>query len=89
MSDDLEDKFKKLTADLKTERDVLRLRAHLLKAEAREELDELEDKWQHFESKMGRVGASAKKSAQEIDAATKQLGEELASAYRRLKDSLD
>lgn len=89
MSDDLEHKFNKLAADLKTERDILRLRAHLLKAEARQELNELEEKWQHFESKMGRVGDSAKKSAKEIDAATKQLGEELANAYRRLKDSLD
>ena len=89
MSDDLEDKFEKLVAELKTHRDELRVQAHLLKAEARDELDELEDKWQHFESTMSRVGASAKESAQEIGAATEQLGEELAAAYRRLKNALD
>ena len=89
MNNDLEDKFEKLVAELKTERDELRVRAHLLKAEAREEWDELEDKWQHFESKLGRVGTSAKQSAQEIGAATQQLGEEFGAAYRRLKDSLD
>ena len=89
MSDDLEDKFNQLVEELKTQRDELRVRAHLLKAEARDELEELEDKWQHFEARMDRVGDSAKESAEQIGAATEQLGQELVAAYKRLKKALD
>jgi len=88
MNDDLEDRFEKIVEDLATQRDELRVQLHLLKAEARDEFEELEGKWHHFESRLGRVGDSAKTSAQEIGAATEQLGEELAQAYRRLKKAV-
>jgi len=89
MSSDIEDRFEKLVGDLATQRDELRVKLHLLKADARDEWEELEEKWQHFESRMGRVGDSAKTSAQEIGAATEQLGEELAQAYKRLKKAIN
>jgi len=88
MDDDLEDRFDKMVDDLATQRDELRVQLHLLKAEAQEEWEGLEEKWHHFESRMSRVGDSAKTSAQEIGAATEQLGEELAQAYRRLKKAI-
>ena len=89
MGDDLEDKFEQWVDDLATQRDELRVQLHLLKAEARDEWDELEEKWHHFESTMGRVGASAKESAAEIGAASQQLGEELSQAYKRLKSAIN
>jgi hypothetical protein len=85
---DVSERFEELKAELQQERDELRVRLHLLHAEARDEWDELEDKWQHFESKLERAGGSVKDSASEIGAATEQLGEELANAYRRLKKAL-
>ena len=88
MKDDLEDKVEQLLKDLARERDELRVQAHLLKAEARDEWEEMEEKWRHFESTMGRVGGSAKESAGEIGAAAEQLGEELGQAYKRLKNAL-
>ena len=88
MNDDLEDKLEQWLKDLAQERDELRVQAHLLKAEARDEWDELEETWHHFEATLGRVGASAKESAGEIGAAAEQLSEELSQAYRRLKDAL-
>ena len=63
MDDDLEDRFDKLVGDLATQRDELRVQLHLLKAEAQDEWEGLEKKWQHLESRMGRVGDSAKTSA--------------------------
>ena len=89
MSDDLEHKFDRWVDDLATQRDELRVKLHLLKAETRDEWEELEKKWQHIESTMGRVGASAKESAQEVGAATEQLGEELSQAYKRLKAAIN
>ena len=88
MSDDLKDKLEQWKQDLATQRDEPKVQLHLLKAEARDEWDELEEKWQHFDATMGRIGDSAKESAEEIGAATEQLGEELAQAYRRLRDAI-
>ncbi len=88
MNDDVEKKFAKLMAELATQRDELRVQLHLLKAETRDEWDELEEKWQHLEGKLGVVGKSAKLSAQEIGAATEQLGEELGRAYERIKKAI-
>ena len=88
MKDDLEDKIDQLLDELAKERDELRVQLHLLKAEARDEFEELEKKWQHFESTMGRIGESAKESAGDISAAAEQLGEELGQAYKRLKNAI-
>ena len=88
MKDEFEDKIEQWTKDLAQERDELRVQLHLLKAEAREEFEELEEKWQRFESTMGRIGDSAKESAGEIGAAAEQLGEELGQAYKRLKNAI-
>ena len=88
MNDDLEDKVEKLMAKLATQRDELKVQLHLLKADTRDEWDELEEKWQHLQGRMGKVGDSAKVSAREIGAATQQLGEELGRAYDRIKKAV-
>jgi hypothetical protein len=88
MGDDLEDKVEKLMDDLATQRDELRVQMHLFAADAKNEWEELEEKWQHLQGKMGVVGKTAKASAQEIGAASEQLGEELGRAYKRLKMAL-
>ena len=85
MDSEEDSKLRKLVADLATQRDELRLQVHLLAAEAKDEWEEVEEKWRHLESKMGRVGKSAKESAGEIGAAGEQLAEEIGNAYRRIK----
>ena len=86
---DIQNKLDGLLAGLKTERDELRVRLHLLKAEAREEWDEVEEHWQHLEARMKKVGASAAESGEDVLAAGKQLSEEIGNAYRRIRKSLD
>ena len=40
---------------LKTQRDELRLKAHLASAELKDEWEELEDKWQYAEVKLNKL----------------------------------
>jgi methyl-accepting chemotaxis protein len=85
MGSEKDSKIHKMVADLATQRDELRLQMHLLAAEAKDEWEEVEEKWQHLESKMGQVGKSAKESAGEIGAAGEQLVEEIGNAYKRIR----
>lgn len=80
--------FDQVMADLKQQRDELRLQMHLAKTEAREEWEELEKKWQHLESRLGRAADEAKASAHNVGAAMETVAEELGAAYRRIRNSL-
>ena len=88
MSSEAEKKLEQLIAQLRQERDELRVRTHLLKAEFKQEWDDVERKWEHIELRLQRAGEGARASAGEIGAATSQLGEEIANAYRRIRDAL-
>jgi len=88
MNSDLEKKLEELVGQLRQERDELRVRAHLLKAELRDEWEQVERKWEHIEPKLERLRDSTRESAGEIGAAASQLGEEIANAYRRIRKSL-
>lgn len=85
---DLDDRLERLVQTLREERDELRVRAHLLRAELRDEWDDVEQKWEHLEPKLERFRDSARESADDLGAAVSQLGEEIAHAYRRMRDSL-
>ena len=85
---DLGDKVDEVLAKLKTERDELRVQLHLLKAEAREEWDEMEKRWEHFEARMKKAGETAAESGEDILDAGKQLAEEIGKAYQRIRKSL-
>jgi chromosome segregation ATPase len=78
----------KLIEALRTERDELRVRLHLMKAEVRDEYEELERNWSHLESRLTGLKEASKASAEEVGAATKQLAEEIGVAYGRIKKSL-
>jgi len=80
--------FDQVMADLRQQRDELRLQMHLAKAEAREEWEELEKKWQHLETRLERAAGEAKASAENIGAAMETVTDELGAAYRRIRNSL-
>lgn len=88
MTDDQETRLNKMVERLRQERDELRVRAHLLKAELRDEWDEVEGKWEHVESRLEHLAKNAKDSGEDIGAALSQVGEEIARAYRRMRDAL-
>ncbi len=73
---------------LKTERDELRLKIHLGKAELEDEWEELEAKWERFEGKISQVQKQAADSSEDLEAAIELLGEELKKAYGKIRSSL-
>lgn len=77
-----------LVGVLRTQRDDLRVRLHLAKAEVRDEFEDLEGKWSHLESRLGQLKNASKESADEVGAAAGQLAEEIGAAYERLKKSV-
>ncbi len=86
---DLDDKMEDVLKKLKTERDELRVQLHLLKAEAKDEWEDVEKRWEHLESRMKQVGDAASDAGGDVAAAGKQLAEEIGNAYKRIRKSLD
>ena len=85
---DFKDELDEVKQTLATERDELKVRAHLFTLEAAEEWEVLEKKWEKFELKSGRVAEAGKEGLSEIVEATKLLGSEIMEAYKRLRHSL-
>ena len=70
---------------LRQERDELRLKMHLGKAELKEEWETLERKWEHLEGRMAGVAGEAREASREVGAAFGVLADELGEAYRRIR----
>jgi hypothetical protein len=80
--------FDKFLARLRADRDELRVRVHLAKAEAAEEWDKLERKWHEIESRVKAAGNEAKEAGGPVRSAAEVLAEELAEAYRKIRRRL-
>ena len=70
-------------------RDELRLQAALGKAETRTELNRLESVWQRVQEELRRLSEHALAPAAEIGGAARNLVEELAQGYGRVKRDLE
>jgi hypothetical protein len=77
-----------LVDDVKRQRDELRVRLHLAKAEAKDEWERLETKWEHVRGKMGVLGREAGKTAQDVGAALRLAVEELQRGYEQVRKLL-
>jgi len=78
-----------LISKLKQERDELRVQIHLAKAEAKDEWEELEKKWDILENKLAALKRETKDVSKDIGSALGVLSEEIATAYRRIRKKLD
>ncbi len=85
---DIREEFDELMQSLATERDELRVKAHLLSREVADEWDDVEKKWDTFQLRASKVADASKESATEIYEASKLLGNEIGEAYRRIRKSL-
>ncbi len=74
----------KMVAELKQKRDELAVQINLGSKEAKDEWDALEKKWATFAAE-----ARLEKSADDIGAAASALGDELKTAYERVKKAMD
>ena len=75
-------------AKLRQERDELRLKIHLGTMEAKEEWDEVEKKWQRFESKASEKKDELVETSRDIGEGVELITKELGAAYRRIRDGL-
>lgn len=79
------DEMKKLEEMILQQRDELRLKLHLAKADARDEWEALEKKWEEAQGKFAQVQKSADASMGDIEAAARLLGEEILKGYERIR----
>ncbi len=83
--DDKAPELQKLIDDVIQQRDEIRVRLHLAKAEAKDEWERLETQWNHVRGKMGVVGREAGKAAHDVGAALQLAVEELRRGYERIR----
>jgi hypothetical protein len=77
-----------MIASLKQQRDTIKLRIHLAKADLREEWDDLEKQWEHLQVKANALGREAQAASREVFAAAKLLAEEIRRGYERVRKQL-
>jgi len=82
------DDLKKMSDDLKQQRDEINLKLHLAKADVRDEWDKLEPKWEEMKGKMTTVSEVASQTAESVAAAAGLLADEIKQGYERIKKSL-
>ncbi|MCK5412530.1 MAG: hypothetical protein V3W35_06400 [Gemmatimonadota bacterium] len=80
--------FEELVEKLERQRDELKLRAHLAKAEARDEWEELETKWDRLRSRLKAAGEEADVASEDVRAAASILADELKKGYERIRQRL-
>jgi phage shock protein A len=73
---------------LRQERDELRLKLHLGKAELKDEWETLERKWEQLEARMAGARDEAREASKEVGAALGLLADELGEAYKRIRARL-
>jgi hypothetical protein len=80
--------FKREFEALATIRDELKVKAHLAKAEVKDELGRLENRWQMLEQELRRSSSHVKEPLDDINTSAKELVTELKKGYENLKRRL-
>lgn len=81
--------WKELWERIKTERDELRVRMHLARADLKDEWEEVEKKWESAQDRLEEAFEDAGEAAREVQATLKIVGEEIADTYSRIRKRLD
>lgn len=81
-------KLDKIKASIEQLRDEIKLEAHLAKAEASEELEKLDKKWNSFLEEYKPVAKEAGKTAGSAGAALGLMADELKAGYERIRKLL-
>ncbi len=88
MRDD-RDELDEFIDKLKQERDELRVHIHLAQAELKQDWEQIEEKWRRLEPKLRSAAGEAREASRDIGAALGVVGEEIAKAYRKIRERLD
>lgn len=69
-------------------RDELRLKAHLLRADLRDQVERLEGEFTKLEHQLRPVGTAVGTTVKELDASTRDLLKTLRAGYARVRDAV-
>ena len=78
--------LERLADELKRQRDELRLKLHLAKAEARDEFERLEKRWEHVRGRLAVLAKEAGAASKDVGEATRLVLDEIKAGYRRLRE---
>ncbi len=81
-------KLAEMLEKLEQERDELKVRMHLGKAEAREEWEKMEERIGELRGRLDKAGDEAGDVMEDVGAAAKLLGEEIREGFARLRKTL-
>jgi predicted nucleic acid-binding Zn-ribbon protein len=81
-------KLAEMLEKLEQERDELKVRMHLGKAEAREEWEKMEERIGELRGRLDKAGDEAVDVMEDVGAAAKLLGEEIREGFARLRKTL-
>ena len=84
----MRERLKETLERLEQERDELRVRLHLGKAEARQEWDKLDARIDELRGRLDQAGSEAGEVMDDVGEAAKLLGEEIRSGFERLRRML-
>ena len=84
----MRDKMREMLEKLEQERDELKVRMHLGKAEARQEWDKLDARIGELRGRLDMAGDEAGDVMEDVGAAAKLLGEEIRSGFDRVRRML-
>ncbi len=82
---DTREEMQKMLDGLAQQRDELIVQAHLAKLEAMEEWESMEGKLTQLRARASLVGDSAEDTARNVKTAAKQLADEIALGYDRIR----
>ncbi|MHB1246368.1 MAG: hypothetical protein ACYCZH_07990 [Sulfuriferula sp.] len=82
---DVREEMQKILDSLAQQRDELIVQAHLAKLEAMDEWENMEGKLTQLRAKASQVSDSAEDSAKSVKVAAKQLADEIARGYDRIR----
>ena len=81
--------IEKFWEQLKTQRDELRVRAHLARAELKDEWEVIEKKWCEADGKLHHLRDKTIDTTDEMKHSMQVCMEEISAAYDRIKDRLN
>jgi seryl-tRNA synthetase len=83
-----EERFDDAVSKLKQERDELRVKIHLAKADAQDEWEKLEEKYESLKNQAGNARDAANDAGGDVKAAASLLMDELKKGYAKIRESL-
>ena len=86
--DEIKEEYRELAKDLQTQRDEIKVRAHLLGMEAAEEWKAVEKKYEQLRGKLERASEAAGASSEGVRTAIDLLAKEIKSTFIRIKKSM-